>query len=106
MLAHSHLLTLLTIQEKHKHELDALKSSHASSLATQAADYQILVIELDNNRVNIEQLKKALDIYQQKEVKFVDTLTADCLLLAGAARQPLLSVILSQSVYILGLHRI
>ena len=58
----------LIIQEKHKQELEALKSAHASALTSQAANCEVHRLQLDNDRINIEQLKKALDLYQQKEV--------------------------------------
>jgi len=61
------------IQEKYKTELDAMKSAHADSLASQAADCQLLKLQLDNDRIRINQLTKALDNYQQKEVGFTKT---------------------------------
>jgi len=60
----------LIIQEKHKQEVEALKSAHASALTTQAANFEVHRLQLDNDRINIEQLKKALDLYQQKEVSW------------------------------------
>ena len=62
---------LRVTQEKHKQELDALKSAHVSSLTNQAADCEVLRLRMDSDRINIEQLKKALDVYQQKEVRSI-----------------------------------
>lgn len=47
-----------------------MKSAHATSLASQAAERQVQMLQLDNDRVNIEQLRTALDSYQQREVGF------------------------------------
>ena len=71
------------IQETKKSELDAVKSAHASALASQAADCQMHKIQLDNDRTNIDQLKTALDQYQQREVRFTEIIAADCLLYSG-----------------------
>jgi len=64
---------LVVIQEKHKSELEALRTIHVSSLASQAADCEVYKLQIDSDRINIEQLKKALDSYQQKEVRCPDT---------------------------------
>lgn len=64
---------LVVTQEKHRSELESLKLTHASSLAGQAADCQMYKLQIDNDRINIEQLKKALDAYQQREVRCVET---------------------------------
>ena len=50
--------------------METLKSAHAGTLAHQAAECQMQMLQLDNDRVNIEQFKKALDSYQQREVGY------------------------------------
>jgi len=65
------------IQGKHKQELEALKAAHATTLAEQAAECQVLMLQLDTDKVNIEQLKKALDQYQQREVRLEQYLSLD-----------------------------
>jgi len=65
------------IQEKRKSELEALKSTRVSALATQAADCEMYKLQADNDRANIEQLKKALNLYQQREVRCRKVSAAD-----------------------------
>jgi len=67
----------LSIQKKHKSELETLKSTHATSLASQAADFEMYKLQMDNDGIRIEQLKRALDSYQQREVRCMETFAAD-----------------------------
>ena len=71
------MFVLHIIQEKHKSELEALKSTHAASITSQATDCEMYKLQIDNDRINIEQLKKALDSYQQREVRCVEIFVAD-----------------------------
>jgi len=56
-----------------------MKSTHAASLASQAAEFEMYKLQVDSDRINIKQLKKALHSYQQREVRCMETFVADFL---------------------------